>query len=164
MCLRRSSLFDIKYSNTNWIQGHCRQWPAYPFLLRKKSLSISGCVIQTFRNQRFTIVNTDVFRHSVHFCISYNLLVFWRTIYLSNKKAQCTYYNWGLSLPLQSLQALRLQRKVTVMKLHSNTTICIRFLYNSSSNPSPVLTGQRTPTWSPRTCMSIVSVGVSTNC
>ena len=79
------------------------------------------------------------------FCISYNLPVLWRTICLSNKKAQCTYYIWGLSLPLQSLQALRLQKKVTVMKLHSNTTICIRFLYNSSSNPCSVLTGQRTP-------------------
>ena len=67
MCLRRSSLFDIKCSNINWIQGHCRQWPAYPFLLRKKSLSISGCGIQTFRNQRSAIVNTDVFRHSVGF-------------------------------------------------------------------------------------------------
>ena len=41
MCLRTSSLFDFKYSNTYWIQGHCRQWAAYPFLLRKKTLSIS---------------------------------------------------------------------------------------------------------------------------
>jgi len=81
-------------------------------------------------------------QHRCSFCISYNLPVLWRTICLSNKIAQCTYYIWGLSYSHYKLSGCK--KKVTVMKLHSNTTICIRFLYNSSSNPSPVLTGQRT--------------------
>ena len=76
------------------------------------------------------------------FCISYNLPVLWRTICLSNKKAQCTYYIWGLSYSHYKLSGCK-------EKFNHETT----FLYNHMHKifikfqlqPLSVLTGQRTP-------------------
>lgn len=80
MCLRRSSLFDIQTEYTVIADtDHFRLWHID---IQKSTL----CYCQHRCIQALCL-----------FCISYNMLVFWRTIYLSNKIA------------VYMLQALKLQ-------------------------------------------------------